>query len=81
MTEKLDAIEKQIIAQQKSYTEDYETKKSEIGKHKEMINSKLSKIEEDIAKVLVFDLSFHNSLTRRRVWQRKSKISMKQSQL
>ena len=60
MTEKLDAIEKQIIAQQQSYTEDYETKKTEIGKHKELIDSKLSKIEEDIQKVELESISFLN---------------------
>jgi hypothetical protein len=51
MTEKLDHIEKQILAQQQSYKEDYENKKAEIGKHKDKIDERLGMIEEDIAKV------------------------------
>lgn len=42
MTEKLDHIEKQILAQQQSYKEDYENKKAEIGKHKDKIDERAS---------------------------------------
>ena len=51
MTEKLDDIEKHISQQQQAYREEYENKKLEIAKHRENINQKLLKIEEDIAKV------------------------------
>lgn len=51
MAEKLDDIEKHIGQQQQAYREEYENKKLEIAKHREKINEKLLKIEEDIAKV------------------------------